>query len=365
MAELPKIVLKHLGKPGATGPHPDPDLLSAFAENVLAQPDRLQVLEHLSQCADCREIVVLALPQPEAHQQTIVRPAAAGWFSWTVLRWGALAACIVVVGAAVTLRYRERQSIQPAAASPGSQIAQLKPEPQAPPTNQTNTSAPPPPAEQSTRAKRLDEFQSRDALLSSNVAMAKKVGSSEPPAEAKLPVSKSIVGGNGASPVLQSSDEAQVVPGRAKDALQTSSAAGVVGGVLAKQMNVPAPPAATVALAPPLRFPPRWTLTANGALQRSLDSGRTWQTIPVPSADQFRALSANGFEIWVGGANGALYHSADAGHSWLQVQPVAQGQVLTADITGVEFTDSLHGTVTTATKETWTTADAGQTWQKK
>lgn len=78
-----------------------------------------------------------------------------------------------------------------------------------------------------------------------------------------------------------------------------------------------------------------------------------------------RALSSSGFEIWVGGSNGALYHSSDAGQHWKQIQPTADGQTLTADIIGVEFTDSTHGTVSTASQETWTTADAGQTWQKK
>ncbi len=110
--------------------------------------------------------------------------------------------------------------------------------------------------------------------------------------------------------------------------------------------------------------PPRWTLSGDGVLQRSLDSGKTWQTIRVASNVVFRALAANDSDIWVGGAAGALYHSSDAGQHWIQAHPVAEGKVLTADIVTVEFIDAQHGTLTTANRETWTTIDAGDTWQK-
>ena len=108
---------------------------------------------------------------------------------------------------------------------------------------------------------------------------------------------------------------------------------------------------------------PRWTLSADGALQRSFDSGKTWQTIPVASNVVFRALAANDSDIWVGGAAGALYHSSDAGQHWVQVKPVADGKPLTADIVTVEFSDAQHGKLTTSNHETWTTSDAGDTWQ--
>jgi photosystem II stability/assembly factor-like uncharacterized protein len=110
---------------------------------------------------------------------------------------------------------------------------------------------------------------------------------------------------------------------------------------------------------------PRWTLTSDGTLQRSLDFGRSWQTVQVASLASFRALAANGKDIWVGGLKGALYHSMDAGQNWAQVQPVAAGLALTDDIIGVEFPDVLHGKLTTSNKETWTTQDGGQSWNKQ
>jgi len=42
------------------GRHPDADQLSAFAEHVLTDHERLETLAHLAECPDCREIVFVA-----------------------------------------------------------------------------------------------------------------------------------------------------------------------------------------------------------------------------------------------------------------------------------------------------------------
>ena len=110
MEPLPKIVQRSLqGQPKAEA-HPDPDLLTAFAEKSLNDRERAQVLRHLAECAHCREVLSLAMPE--------IQPALApgremsNWLSWPVLRWGALAACVVVVSAAVTLHYERREPMR-------------------------------------------------------------------------------------------------------------------------------------------------------------------------------------------------------------------------------------------------------------
>ena len=110
---------------------------------------------------------------------------------------------------------------------------------------------------------------------------------------------------------------------------------------------------------------PRWTLSADGSLQRSFDSGKTWQTIPVASSVVFRALAANDSDIWVGGTAGALYHSSDAGQHWTRITPVADDKSLSADIVALEFSDAQHGKLITANRETWSTSDAGKTWRRQ
>ena len=109
----------------------------------------------------------------------------------------------------------------------------------------------------------------------------------------------------------------------------------------------------------------RWTLSPTGEVQSSDDGGRTWQTVSVETGSTFKALSALGPHIWVGGAAGSLYHSADSGAHWSRVSPAVNGQTLQSDITSVDFSDYQHGTIGTSKGEVWSTLDGGATWQKK
>jgi len=150
----------------------------------------------------------------------------------------------------------------------------------------------------------------------------------------------------------------------------------------------------------------RWTISAGGGLMRSVDQGHSWQDVSVVAgaigapvsagaslesatkasharvaqkdkADQsvhgsptsaplvFRAVAANGADVWAGGSTGQLYHSVDYGAHWARVVPFASGIVLTGDIVSLEFTDAQHGRVMTSMAQVWTTADGGTTWQKQ
>jgi len=101
MEQVPKVVRQRLQATAKTGMHPDPNLLTAFAEKTLREPERTRILQHLGNCADCRNILSLSMPQIEVPPST--SPISSPWLSWPLLRWGALAACVIVVGAAVTL----------------------------------------------------------------------------------------------------------------------------------------------------------------------------------------------------------------------------------------------------------------------
>ena len=157
---------------------------------------------------------------------------------------------------------------------------------------------------------------------------------------------------------------------------------------------------------PPLL--PLWTITSAGALQRSFDQGKTWQSVDVNAslvasnfasndatslnisdstssteaprkkakdADKsskrsiatgvFRAVAASGAEVWAGGSWGLLYHSLDGGNHWTRIVPATAGTSLTGDILSIEFPDPQHGRLSTSTPEIWITTDDGGTWQKQ
>jgi hypothetical protein len=334
MAGIPKIVEQQLHAMATVEDHPDPNLLGALVEKSLAQGEQLRVLEHLSRCASCREIVSLTAAQPGIAGAVSLAPARAGWLSWPVLRWGAAVACVVVVGVAVTIR-QEHESRQ-IDATIAEQKAELE--------KQISPPSGPP-------AKAAEQTIAANPTVTPQTARAMKPGKNNN-AAATSPVEMSDAGVG---------SRLAEVPGRAKAAESQDALSVKAAGNIAQ---VETSTAAVVPLVS-TNLPPRWTLSSDGTLQRSRDSGRSWQTIQVADNTIFRALAANRLEIWVGGAAGALFHSSDAGQHWTQVRPVANGEALGDDIIGVEFADTLHGKVTTSVQGIWITADAGQSWQKQ
>src|SRR5262245_53404542 len=110
MSELPKFVVSRLHQ-ASPADHPDADLLTAFAEKSLTEREHSIVLSHLAACSHCRDVIALAtLPEPEPIRLdrlvASVEPPHS-WFRWSVLRWGAAAACAIIVSAAVFLTERK------------------------------------------------------------------------------------------------------------------------------------------------------------------------------------------------------------------------------------------------------------------
>jgi hypothetical protein len=110
------------------GVHPDENLLSAFAENALTSIERENVLEHLSTCARCRDVVFLAqqafLETAEQSEVAPPLPAKAGWgWRWSLGVAGVLAVLLIAVPIAV---HRHRNQALPGVAE---QIAAAAPEP--------------------------------------------------------------------------------------------------------------------------------------------------------------------------------------------------------------------------------------------
>jgi hypothetical protein len=119
-----------------------------------------------------------------------------------------------------------------------------------------------------------------------------------------------------------------------------------------------------------------WAITA-GVLQRSLDSGQSWQDA-LHTDHPLLCYASHDADVWTGGQAGTLFHSADGGVTWVQVQPSIKAQLLSSDITHIEVrNDDLRGNsrydargpaeilLSTSNSEIWSSADGGKTWAKK
>ena len=109
----------------------------------------------------------------------------------------------------------------------------------------------------------------------------------------------------------------------------------------------------------------QWSLSPQGAVQRSSDNGKTWQSIALNESSVFRAISSVGPDVWVGGNSGSLYHTADSGQHWAQIVPSINGDKLQSDITYIQCADPQHVLLATSTTQTWSTTDGGKTWSRK
>lgn len=417
MDQLPKIVQQGLGKTAKPEVHPDPDLLTAFAEKSLNERERSQVLQHLSGCNDCRDVVSLAMPETESP---LVRTAErSSWLTWPMLRWGALAACVVVVGAAVTLHYdgwqAERSVAGKSDAAPTAVLENNAPKQPGPELAAKIT--PPSPvvphrdlagvAGNFARQTENEKKSLNSAVVPGGIAMstgpARDASADQPAAPAPVPAAKpaqpeqlaktrndaldyaartnnqTVSVQSASAPAME--QKAAISELKAKDESSKNElhkeiqTAGAAGGAVAQDRKVDTLSAATETVEVTSGVSEkrsrvkanslRWTISPEGSVQRSFDSGKNWQTIPVANGVVFRVLSANDSDIWVGGAAGTLFHSPDAGEHWTQIHPAADGRSLTSDITALEFRDASHGRLTTSSDEIWTTRDAGETWQRR
>ncbi|MGC1372078.1 MAG: YCF48-related protein [Candidatus Sulfotelmatobacter sp.] len=374
MQDVPKIVVMRLQGMEVTDPHPEAELLTAFAEQSLAQSEREFVLGHLARCAECRQILELALPAFESASVNTLSPARLGWLRWPALRWGLATTAVLALVSVGVLQYERREKEEMASsASLNSQIAQQAPSgaleqseaaPTAVPNQETQKQTQKPASPRRETVARSSSTPAQNDFETARGGSAVKAGT-EPATVAtarnrapdQLIQNQSIQNQASAAP-YQSYANSDVV--KAKAAVPADSTPAL------------APPNIPLQTAPSLmqRASPRWTINASGGLQRSFDAGKTWEDVN-PDAGQasgklvFRVVAAMGPEVWAGGSGAIVYHSTDSGTRWQQVFPLAAGTNPAGDITDINFSSPQSGKIATSAGEIWTTSDSGQTWRKQ
>jgi Photosynthesis system II assembly factor YCF48/Putative zinc-finger len=394
MAEVSRTVRERLSQQAA-GEHPDANLLSAFAEHSLNDAERAQVLDHLSRCAECREVAALALPAVEEEQlaAAVREPIGASRSRWRspFVHWGALtaAALVVLIAVGERMKLREGHSASaPAIATSSSNEAVEKsagetsqvPALSGELKKQSGTMAEIPaalsPAEKHRAGGAAGTAGGKAAELNrAPVTTAKKIAPSAPPPGALLMKPNESATSKNQTLTFQKDGQFDQVQAQAatpppsvgtRDRLALGNAVGGTSQAAPATENQvviagqPPPPVNFVRRALPS---PRWSVSDSGVVQRSLDGGRTWKEVAVADGIVFRAVAVLVNDIWAGGSGGALFHSADGGQHWLPVPVRLNGRSLSGDIVRLDFAGASNVVVTSSTGEVWTTSDGGAHWR--
>jgi len=380
MVEVPRIVQQRLriASAGAAG-HPDADVLAAFAERSLPGLESDQVLEHLSRCGQCREVVSLALPASEPAEVSVKSPLAA-WLTWPRMRWGLAAAGIVVVAAlAIVLDRRQgpiaadqtppptaaseaRNQVVPAPAPEATANEQGKLEPSPPPTGNKEreatsspvasrlahseaAAAPAPIPSYASRAPgvyepsargpkagiRADLSPRRQPSDANNFAPPLAMSPTTPPAPASSQAanlgSDRLAQTRAAAPVETAENLAVESQGLSQSAPQEGSSeskvdrakpleTGIVGN--SRKYAVGATPSASAAPSAGASAA-QWTISPKGVLQRSLDQGATWQDVNV---NESYAPGGPGYAFAKEQSSGAKEQGALKGQKQASPEPV-------------------------------------------
>jgi photosystem II stability/assembly factor-like uncharacterized protein len=108
-----------------------------------------------------------------------------------------------------------------------------------------------------------------------------------------------------------------------------------------------------------------WSVSSDGKVQRSTNSGKTFEPVPIAAGARFQAIAVSGNQVWAGGEGGALFHSTDAGATWMRITISFGGNSVTETIAAIQLHDPQHLVVTTASGSAWMSVDGGQHWQKQ
>ena len=327
------------------------ELLAAWTDGTLTDPERGAAEAHAADCARCLSVlsaIAEISPPPEAAPR-------ASWFS---IKWLMPAATAGVAMIAWILVQQPapppravpvpQQEAARAQAAPSEAGAQSGRESDATARSQAaNRSTFADKAEKETAAakapltRQREDRPAQDKLASAPVSAPARAPAPAqapappPPAVAAPPATAGVAA---ASPAVVTESQAKATRDERK---------------LAEQIQLRA--AAVVVVAPDPNL--RWRISGT-AIERSTDGGRNWQGQTVEGAGGILAGAAPSATVcWLVGRAGLVLLTSD-GQTWRRIEfPVAS-----ADLVAVTAQDAQTATLTAADGRNYRTVDGGRTW---
>ena len=227
------------------------------------------------------------------------------------------------------------------------------------------------------RAFGYDARSSQAATETVGVSGAAAAVSREPSAENVL-MARNETPRNDAPAIEKAKPALQEMEGSEE---QKAQAAAVPGPAKSLARNVMSTAKLASPASPTQAHNVTWAITG-GVLQRSVDSGQSWQDA-LHADHPLLCYASRDEDVWAGGQAGTLFHSANSGVTWAQVQPSVKARPLSSDITHIEVRNievrnqelrrdlryDVRGPgeilLSTSNNEIWSSADGGKTWTKK
>lgn len=375
--------------PGPATPQcADPELLAAYYDRSLVQPERDRLEAHFADCARCQMQLVAIARAGEAGSTDIrsgVRPHFA--VSWLQQRWriaipalAAAAALLIVVRAMRSSDDEFRRDHLIAMAKHEAPLADLAARAPAAASPPAVASAPAAPSsselamnEVKPAAPRMPEH--REELASEY--RAKSVDRAGAIASGKLAKSFAVAGAASAPAVKAESAEVPAERPRAElqmsesaaglrdqQAQQTTNppAVGAYGGaasaVAGLAMSAPAAaPEPLVTISPPGRTS-TWMIGKRGMILMRDAAGKTHPQHSGVETDLTAGAAPSPTVCWIVGRDGTILRTTD-GETWTKIASPTD-----ADLTSVAADSAQHAAVTTATGQNFATTDGGTSWHR-
>jgi hypothetical protein len=344
--EKPNSLQRALGAENA-GPHPDANVLTAFAEDALLPREREGVLSHVARCAECREILDLS-ESAIGPKVVVASPAARGkGTGWRIAVPLLAAAALIAVVSSLVMRYVVSNPRQSITVAKNAEVKAIQPAPPVP--------APQPPDSGASTPKE----QRRDVRKPAPMEIAPAVVAPPAPEAPAVAANATQAQPEPAPEAGRSDMETARVP-MAKPASPPSRLALQAPAQASAFANSVTTHALASASAASIARP-HWRINEQGQPERAFGGG-AWQPVPPSGSAKVHTLAVFGGEVWAGGEKSQVFRSIDNGISWRIVAlPEKDGADHT--IAHIRINSAQEITIEASDGTSWATTDGGASWK--